>query len=125
MTDVAESLPPLEGDLSRATLLRHLMLGNILGYAVFFDEGDAEAARTAQREPAGLGRLLIEACQQINDGAAPEDMELGTDFYFHTPDEEPVDLTEDMIAVLLTEDDAGYLLEHLPKEFLDEMIPEA
>jgi len=54
------------------------------------------------------------------------DMELGTDFYFRTPDEDD-DATEffgeEITIVSLTPMDVEYLLEHIPEMFLGQVFP--
>ncbi len=121
-----ESLPPLDGELSRKDLLRHYAAGNVLGGVVLYNELDVELFKAAQLEPGGLGKAVVEICESINVGMPEHDMELGTDFYFRTPDEED-DSTEmageDGGIVSLSPEDVEYLLKHMPTMFLDQVFP--
>ncbi len=123
------ALPPLSGELSRRDLLRHFLAGNVLGDVVLHSEIDVEIFKSAKLEPGGLGKVVVKICQQINEGMPEHDMELGTDFYFRTPDEGDEELAEffgdGITLVPLNPSDAEYLLEHMPALFLGYLTAEA
>lgn len=101
----------------------HLMAGNVVGYAVYYDIMDLEVTRKI-----GVGRAIIDVCTEINTGMPEHDMELGTDLRFMEVedvfDEDDDEILASGVGVEyledITFDDAAYLLAHMPALFLEQ-----
>lgn len=129
----SNNLPPLEGELSRRDLLRHLIAGNVEGAVVAY--GTFDRYEFEQFEgPGALGRAVIARCVEINDGVPAAERELGTDISFipldddaseeeldddsNDEEDEDPDFAPDFLP--LTVEDAEHLLANMPEQFLDQ-----
>lgn len=124
MSTSPQELPPLSGDMGLRELLIHALAGNVVGYAIYCDEVDAEMARSA-----GVGVAVIAVCQEINKDMPEYDMELGTDLRFvdagdidsvvekEAIEDDPESYLPE-IPVEMTKEDVDFLLTHLPTLFL-------
>lgn len=124
MANSPDKLPDLEGELSGEDLLRHLIAGNTVGYVIAYGTPDRDEFE--QFEGAGaLGKAVIARCIEINKNIPEAEMGLGTDITFYpvdddTSEEDNVpDFTPSLLA--LSAEDANYLLEHMPEQFLNQL----